>query len=93
MTYTYSVDGFGDRDDIALERDRAEGLKTDNYFSGFTRTIETPEFNEDGMTFREVFTNMLTKNSMCALYFKEQIAPCDDIHEAFSDAWASVLNL
>lgn len=91
MTYTQSTDGFGDRDDIALERDRSEGTKRENYYSQFHQSLPTPEYSENGMTFRQVFTKMLTNNSMCALYYKEQIAPCDDIHEAFSDAWASLI--
>lgn len=92
MTYTQSVDGFGDRDDIALERSRSEGTKTDNYYSQFHRPIASAEYSKDGFSLKDIFIKMLKKNSMRALYFKEQIAPCEDIKEAFSDAWCALIS-
>lgn len=91
MAYSYSVDGFGDRDDITLERSRSEDTRTENFYNGFYNPIAEAEYSETGKKVSDIFIAMLRNNSMCALYAKEQIAPFEDLHEEFSDAWCALV--
>jgi len=91
MTHSYSADGYGDRDDMALERSRSEGAKTENFYNDFYRSIPDAEYSETGRKVKDIFMAMLRNNSMCALYAKEQIAPFEDLHEEFSDAWCALV--
>lgn len=46
MTYSYSVDGFGDRDDIALARSRSEDQIRENKDKARLSKPNDPEFND-----------------------------------------------
>lgn len=43
MTNSYSVDGFGNRDDIALANSKSEDQKTENFYAGFSKPFPTSE--------------------------------------------------
>jgi hypothetical protein len=90
---SYSVDGFGDSDDIALERSRSEDSKTQNYYDSFHERPEDAEYSASGigMKVKDIFISMLRNNSMVALYYKDQVAPYGDLHEEFADAWGALI--
>jgi|GEM_PF-4987260 len=91
MTYSHSVDGFGDRDDIVLEKSRSEDTKTQNHYDSFRNQPEVAEYSEGGLKVKDIFIAMLRNNSMVALYYKDQVAPFEDLHEEFSDAWGALI--
>lgn len=71
--YSVSVDGFGERDDIALANDRMQGVMMDNYSARFNKPIPDAEFSEDGLQAFEICKNLVKKGGGRALYYKHQL--------------------
>jgi hypothetical protein len=44
MTYSCSVDGFGDSDDMALAFSKSEDMKNENFYNSFYKPLPTVEF-------------------------------------------------
>jgi hypothetical protein len=83
-----SVDGFGERDDIALERDRSQGQATDNYYAKFNNPIPDAPFAKVGKGFKvsEIVKNLVQKGGGSACYFNHQIEWDVELEDARQEA-------
>lgn len=69
-----SVDGFGDRDDIALERDRQQGVMRDNYYAEISQSIPDQSFAQmGGIKISSIVRALVSKGGGKALYYNHQI--------------------
>jgi hypothetical protein len=93
MTYVASIDGFGDRDDIALARDKANGQITDNARKHETETHEAllkasewGDLNQQSIV--DLIVEMLRRGSMSMLGNKKDIywGEIETISEALTGA-------
>ena len=77
-----------DRPDIQLERDRQQGIRSDNYWKKFHEQPPIPEFSSDpeSLSISQIVRNLILKGGGKALYYKDQIFwDKDSISDAIDD--------
>jgi hypothetical protein len=86
-TRCYEVDGYGDRSDIALEKDRSEGTKIDNYYAGMSRPLPEPTISENAYPITEIVKRLIQegKNEI-NLQLQTVEWDVETIHEAVLEA-------
>lgn len=86
MAYSYSVDGYGDRDDMALARDRDQGRILENQTLERLKSIPEAEYAESvyqGLPITQIVREMAQANQHRRLYYKHQIFwDVESIHDA-----------
>jgi hypothetical protein len=83
-----SVDGFGERDDIALEQDKQQGIARDNAANNLNRILPDMPFAEsgEGLKVSDIVKNLVQRGGGQALYFNHQIEWDMDLGEAKENA-------
>ncbi|GAC1456878.1 MAG: hypothetical protein NVS2B14_00170 [Chamaesiphon sp.] len=82
-----------ERPDIALEHEKSESQKRENYWNQFNKSYPEPKYatEESGIKISEIVLNLFKKGGGSALYYEEQIYFNMDTHEAVEDALLSAI--
>lgn len=79
------VDGYGDRADIALARDRAEGVKIDNYRQAQHRhlSLPAPSPSVNAIPITKIVENLIVQEKTSCIVWAENVKwDVEDIYEA-----------
>lgn len=89
--YSYSVDGFGDRDDIVLAREKSQGTIRENQRNEeaqrHARIADAQKYSEDGEPITRIVKRMIERESYGALLLKQDIRwDVETLSEAVTEA-------
>jgi len=91
MTHSYSVDGFGNRDDIALGNSKSEDTKIENFYNSFGKPLPTIEIADVDAAFTAMIRNSIQaafesgKQSKCIGFREEDWIGGDALDELLQD--------
>lgn len=94
--YSHTIDGYGDRDDIVLAKDRQQSQLRENVYRDQMKSFGIPdqpyaESAEQGIPISEIVKRLVEQGGGCSLYYNHQIFWDIKLHEAREYACISAI--